>query len=260
MLADETRPGVEELYLGSVLAPNLRVGNDSSLKTPGDMTAAAGMNRHRLGLALLRLQSEWSSAAAKLAPPTAKEIERLARTYTLETAQPNAGKVRVVIPSRTPRRGEDPASCRERIEYVLPLRLAKRERQAWHEHELGLLLMQLRSLPALRDAMLLKAERQGWNCDAHVVAKVLLWWLGPKCTVCGGNREGVIAGTGRTNGKPCRSCRGTGVQDPPHGRDGERLAGYIRGCLAAARNELREGVYRERRTLAGESKRLFLKE
>jgi hypothetical protein len=244
MLADVTRGGsIDEAYQGAVSSSNLRVGNDHTLPTPGDMVAAAGMNKHRMGLALLRLQTEWAKSARPL-PPTPEDIGRLARTYKTETERPHAGKVKVT-------RGDQ-------IEYILPLRHAKRERWGWHEQETLFALSALRTLPWVRDGMLARARDDGWDVNAQAVAEVLLWWLNPKCPTCQGHKEDVVIGTGRTNGRVCHACKGTGLAnqgDPPLGRRGQMLAKYIRGCLEAARSELREGAQRMRRTMRGESKR-----
>lgn len=236
-IGHDDRPGLDEQYQ-TAGSHNMRVGNDSTLPTPGDLIAAAGMNKHRMGLALLRLCSEWASSAKPTAP-TEAQIEALARSYKVETKGEHAGKVKVTKDGKT--------------HYRLPLRQARHEAQEWHAHELGLLMMNLKSLPAVRAALLARSLLGGWAPDEHRVAKVLLWWLDPKCSECGGARERVIPDSGgRTNGKPCRHCRGTGVEDPPGtSNGGDRIAGYINGCLAAARRELSEGIYRRNRSIKG---------
>jgi hypothetical protein len=276
MLADATG-SIDEAYQGAVGSSNLRVGNDHTLPTPGDMVAAAGMNKHRTGLLLLRLRTEWGSAARPVKPspeqiteharkvpveaPTLRiavkltadqiasaradhQLEKLkdvSWVSVLEIPNPHAGKVRV--------------ENHGKVEYQLPLKIARRERQAWYEQEIKLALMTMRTLPMLRDALLHYARAQELACDETVVAEVLLWWLDPKCTRCGGNKEEVVPGTGRTNGLICHGCKGSGMErqgDPPSGRKGVKLAGHINACLQAARQELREGSQRLRRTYAGE--------
>jgi hypothetical protein len=244
MLAETSRgASIDEAYQSAVASSNLRVGNDHTLPTPGDMVAAAGMNKHRMGLALLRLQTEWAKSA-RPRPPTPDDIGRLSRTYKTETERPHAGKVKIELG--------------DAVEYILPLRQAKRERWAWHEQEMQRAFGALRTLPWVRDGILARARLDGWGCDSRAVAEVLLWWLNPKCETCEGHKEDVVAGTGRTNGKVCHACKGTGMAnqgDPPLGRRGQLLARYIRGCLEAARSELREGSTRLNRTMQGESRR-----
>lgn len=238
----QDRPDLEESYAVAAASSNMRVGNDSTLRTPGDMIAAAGMNRHRTGLALLRLRSEWASSA-RPAAPTEAQITALASSYQVERKGEHAGKVRVV--------GKD-----GKPHFRLPARQARHEAGEWYAGELLCLLENLKSLTWVRSALLARARMGGWAPDVHAVARALLWWLDPKCTACGGAKERVIPDSGgRTNGRTCRHCRGTGVEDPPHGRAGERIAGYIRGCITAAKRELQEGVYRQNRTYKGHVQR-----
>lgn len=241
MLADtNSRPTLDEQYEGAASSSNLRVWNDEAIRTPADLIVAAGMNKHRMGLALLRLHSEWSSSAKPL-PPTKDAIATLARTYRVETDGPHRGKVKL-----TPPRGE--------TVYVRPQVLASSTADAWYRHELGLLMMQLKSLPSVRTAIAARSRSEEWGADEHVIAAVLLWWMNPKCTTCGGRKGDVVKLRGKEVGKVCTACKGTGLErqgDPPHGPRGKKVAGYISGCLNAARAELREGVYRRARTAAG---------
>lgn len=62
----DDKAGIDEQYAVASGSSNLRVGNDHTIRTPGDMIAAAGMNKHRMGLALNRLVSEWNSGATPL--------------------------------------------------------------------------------------------------------------------------------------------------------------------------------------------------
>lgn len=284
MLAAQTRDGgsIDEAYQGAVNSSNLRVGNDHTLPTPGDMVAAAGMNKHRTGLALLRMRTEWGSAARPI-PPTPEQITEHARALTpegpilyipipmtkeqIEKAKKDAGleesKLRGVswcgvLEIDNPYAGKVRVQHTDRVEYQLPLKVARRERWRWYEHDVKLALMTMRTLPTLRAALVHHAQSQEWECDETVIADVLLWWLDPKCRTCGGNREEVVAGTGRTNGRICSKCKATGLErqgDPPGGRIGVKIANHINACLQAARQELGEGAKRMRRTMAGESAR-----
>lgn len=240
MSATEART-VEESYQGACEASSLKL--EEHRLSAADMVAAAGMNRHRTGLALLRLASEWGSSA-KPPAPTAKHVEALARTYTVEEPRTlHAGKVKIE------RNGE--------VRYVLPLRLAHEERQLWYLHELTLLLMNLKTLPTVRAAILSRSTEDGWGCDEHVIASVLLWWLDPRCGKCGGRNE-IVKLRGKDVGKICNHCKGTGLErqgDPPHGVKGRKIASHIRSCIADARKELKEGAYRLRRTEAGKKHR-----
>lgn len=275
----EDKPTLDENYQGACEAPSLRL--EEHRLSAVDMVAAAGMNRHRTGLTLLRLASEWG-ASAKPAPSTPEQIEALARSYTpegptvrikvpmtseqIERAITEHGLDRVKVKSKSwhawveapnPHQGKVMVQRDGAVAYMLPLRRANEEARDWHRHELGLLLMGLKSLPAVRDAILARSQQEEWGCDEHVVAAVLLWWLDPKCNKCGG-RQDVVKLRGKEVGKVCSACKGSGLErqgDPPHGPKGKKIASHIRDCLADARRELREGAYRERRTNAGRQHR-----
>lgn len=282
MFIDTSDAAIDEAYQGAVGSSNLRVGNDHTLSTPGDMVAAAGMNKHRTGLAALRLRTEWGSAA-RPSPPTADEITRHARNLATEGAmlrigveltaeqierakadhQLEPGKVKgvrwyTVLEIPNPHAGKVRIEYADRVEYQLPLKVARRERWRWYEHEVKLALMTMRTLPILRTALMHHGKAQELDWSEDLVADVLLWWLDPKCRECGGNREEVVAGTGRTNGRVCFACKGTGKArqgEPPSGRRGMKVAAHLNACLQAARHELSEGSRRLRRSVAGESAR-----
>jgi hypothetical protein len=219
-------PTAEESYATSAGASNLRVEADR--RTPADMVIAAGMNQHRLGLALMRLMTEWD-ASAKPVPMTAKRIEELSRTY------PKQANGLVLAKGRD---GKD--------EEVLPLVLAQREAAQWHSHELGLLLQRMKSLPFVRDGMLVEARSHGWEEPERIVASVLQWWLHKVCPVCNGSKFKVVAGTGRTGSKACSKCKGSGDRTPPHGWQGRKLLTYINVCRVAAIQGL-QGKFRHQK-------------
>lgn len=233
---------VEEAYQGACETSSLKI--DEHRTSAGDMIAAAGMNRHRTGLALLRLRSEWASSAHP-APPAPAAIEALAKSFTVEPDGERKGMVKIDLGAGA-------------VEYGLPLRLAYDEAWRWHRHELGLLMMRLNTLPTVRAAIIARSRLDDWGCDEHVIARVLIWWLDPRCEVCGGRTEVITLRGGRELGKVCRSCSGTGLArqgDPPVGAHGKRIAAHIRGCIADAKRELKEGAYRLHRSEVGKQHR-----
>jgi hypothetical protein len=241
---ENEKPQVGEVYASACGSSNLQIGNDSTIRTPGDIVAAAGMNKHRAGLALMRLRTEWDRSAKPKAM-TAAQVEALARTLKVEpSTSAHAGFVRE----------ESTAGVRFR----LPLVIAHEQAAAWCEHEQRLLLQNLKTMPLIRDALThwLVAEE-----GRHVVAQVLLWWLDPKCAICGGSGLRVVAGTGgRSAGKLCGECKGkslvAGERRIPHGGVGRRLVSYINECVGHAQRELREGTSLWKRTPSGEAHRL----
>lgn len=238
---DSDKPGIEEQYLTTVGSSNLRVGNDSNIRTPGDMIAAAGMNKHRTGLAIQRMRTEWDQASKPI-PMAPAQIEQLAAKLEKEVGGEHAGLVRCE---------EDGA-----VTYRLPLAVAADQAEAWHQQEMLELLRGLKTLPSVRDSLV---HWLGLDDGVHIVAAVLLWWLDPKCVTCGGVGVRVVQGSGgRTSGKPCGQCKGrsmvAGERKLPHGGMGRRVLSRINDCLRNAKVDLGEGAFREIRS--GKSERL----
>jgi hypothetical protein len=221
---EEKPPSVEEMYSTAVGSSNLRVEGDR--RNVADMVIAAGMNPHRLGLALRRLATEWD-AVGKPPPPDERNIEAMAAKY------PRIPGTGLVLVSRIEDNGDFSS------EQLLPLVAAKREADQWYAHELGLLFQRLKTLPAVRSALMFEA--QSWSLEGaeHVVAAVLQWWLQPRCPACKGVKKKVVLGTGRTSSKDCRTCKGSGEAKVPHGSVGRKLQRYIQGCERASASGLR---------------------
>lgn len=58
---DDRPPDVDELYISASHTSNLRV--EAERRGPGDVLIAAGWSKSRVGMALLRLMSEWDGSA-----------------------------------------------------------------------------------------------------------------------------------------------------------------------------------------------------
>lgn len=205
-MSDE-KPNLSERYSTAISTSNMRVDVDRS--TPADLVIAAGMNQHRLGMALRRLQTEWD-AAAKPTRPTAQAIKALAASYA---RIPSTGLVDV-----------------EGIFYT-PEQAAHREADLWHAHEVGILFQRLKTLPEVRAGLAHWATWKGLENPEHAVGAVLQWWLHPVCPACHGAKKKVVEGTGRTSSKDCRPCRGTGERNLPYGSSGRIILGYMRGAM-----------------------------
>lgn len=208
-MSDE-KPNLGERYSTAISTSNMRVDVDRS--TPADLVIAAGMNQHRLGMALRRLQTEWD-AAAKPTRPTAQAIKALAASYA---RIPSTGLVDV-----------------EGVFYT-PEQAAHRDADLWHAHELGILFQRLKTLPEVRAGLGHWANNKGLDNPEHAVGSVLQWWLAPVCPACHGAKKRVIPGTGRTSSKDCPACRGAGERNLPHGAAGRMVLGYIRNAMNCA--------------------------
>lgn len=227
------KPDVEESYTSAVGASSLKV--EPHRRTAADMVIAAGMSAHRMGLALMRLRTEWDRSA-KPVPLAPADIERLASTLPKVPANmPHAGMVAQTIDGK--------------VTHRLPLVVAKEQADAWHEHELKLLLQQLKTLPTVRAGLVHWTQEQGMEEGLHLVVAVLLWWLEPACHACAGTGKHVIAGTGGRSKKACGECRknpNPGERKVPHGGRGRKLLAYLNDCRRGARVDL-DGKFRHQR-------------
>lgn len=217
-------PTIDEQYSHAVGASNLRVQTDR--RNVADMVIAAGMNPHRLGLALRRLATEWD-ATGKPPPLSDANIEAMAAKYPRVEGK---GTVLFKVTGRDGKVTE---------QEMLPLVAATMEAEQWYLHELGMLFQRLKTLPEVRNGLVWWAEAEGYADPVHAVAAVLRWWLSPRCQLCKGVKKRVVLGTGRTSSKDCRDCGGTGEQRVPHGALGRRILGYINECQRHSAADLR---------------------
>lgn len=208
-MTDTDKPDLAERYTSAVGTSNLRVQAERG--SPADMVIAAGMNPHRLGMALRRLVTEWD-AQPKPRKISREVLEALAAAYPrLETGMVDW-----------------------KGQLITPAQAAHREVQEWHAHELGLLFQRLKTLPEVRAVLTQWATEKGIEGPEHLVAAVLQWWLNPICPVCHGVKKKVIHGTGHTSGKDCWKCKGSGESDVPHGSRGRMVKDHINRCLTSS--------------------------
>lgn len=208
----KTRPTITEQYTSAAARGGGRVGDDPQVPTPGDMIALAGMNTHRLGLSIMRLVSEWHSGAvpAAEAPPTAKQLIREGMAPTLAHHEAKRLHAQAVD---------------------------------WAMQEHMLRFQRLKTLPAVRMALLRHAKARGWEDVEHTVAMALRAFLAPVCHVCRGEDRKA----------PCRHCGGSGLAKIGSGRV-RALVEHMQASTGTAAAELRNGRGM-RRSVAGEQLR-----
>lgn len=209
-MTEATKPDLAERYTSAVGTSNLRVQAERS--SPADMVIAAGMNQHRLGMALRRLATEWDCVGKPRSPSDAY-VRAIAATI--------------------PRIPGD-----SMVEYhgkrMTPLQAARKEADRWYSHELGLMFQRLKTLPEVRAALIQWAADKGMEGPEHIVGAVLQWWLAPACPVCHGVKKKIIHGTGRTSSKDCGECKGSGERKLPHGLEGRRVLAHMQNSMNAA--------------------------
>ena len=139
MLDTNERPDIEERYETASNTSDLTLQLDPDL--PGgaaDVLIAAAWSETRLGGALLRLHSEWS-ASEKPAKPTKEMVKALTGTFQKPLPgmkRRDDGKLIVLTGP-------------EAVQYAA----------AWYAHEVAMLLQKLKSLPDVREQLILQAMK-----------------------------------------------------------------------------------------------------
>lgn len=248
----EDRPTVNENYTSALSTGNTRL--EAHRTTHADLIAAAGMNPNRMGMALMRLASEWNSGAVPKAID-APDVKALA----LEIA-----KHRVEVEIRSQDTGDGiPQSKKREMRAAVAITKPDIERahrelkelQAqsvdWNLEENRLRFQRLKTLSWVRSGLTYWVQEKGWEDGEHIVAAALRYFLSPNCPSCNGSGLQMAPGTlGREAKRRCKECRDNvvrGKRNVPHGGRGKRLLDHLQTCMATASRDLREGAYRQRR-------------
>lgn len=235
---------------GGMIPPDVRTAQ-------GDVILAAGMNESRLGMALLRLHSEWQSAA-KPRRIDAAAVERLAESFRQQDEADRANCERENGELHRLEQRLAAADPSERFDLMVAIMERKRlyesgalpkrhkpkggaeerariEAEHWYANELRILANRLKGRALVLEQLMQWGQIKG--VPAETVSRALLHWLAPTCQRCDG--LGLIY---RTN-LPVKPC------DCSHGEtwttDGEEyVIGHIKYCLGTARRSLRKRLER----------------
>lgn len=219
---DDDKPNTEERYTQATHASNLRVQAERG--GSADMLIAAGWSASRIGAGLIRLHSEWEG----LAKP--KRYGRDAIKVLADTYQKGVdGKVQF-----------DPETR------LLPMDAAYRQAHDWYMHEMQMVFQQMKTLPEVRQQLVLWAwQNQMADAEKHV-AEIIAWWLDHRCPICEGRAKEQIPGTPSLSHKDCRACKGTGETRIPHQydagnylRESKKLLKMINDCVKTAQASIR---------------------
>jgi hypothetical protein len=149
MLADTNeRAGIEEQYQRASNASDLSV--EPERRGSADMMIAAGWSSSRVGMALLRLHSEWD-ASEKPPRPTKEAVKAL--TGTFQRALPGE--------ELKPGSKAVPLTAGQAHHYAA----------AWHAHEVGMLLQKLKALPAVREQVASQAMKWGMGLSSDPITR-----------------------------------------------------------------------------------------
>jgi hypothetical protein len=205
-LSSSPLPNVEERYTSAINTSNLRV--DADCGGAGDVLIAVGWSDSYMGAALMRLHSEWD-AAAKPLRPTKEAIAALAANADARKSGKEA------------------------------LLEAQSQAFTWYAREQRLLVGKLKGLPALRRELALRASRWGYQACQDKAAEVIKFWLDQTCGACHGRKWKLVPGAPALSSKMCHVCRGSGLAQTPHGKEGRRLANYLDTCVDVARRSIK---------------------
>jgi hypothetical protein len=216
---DNQRPGVDEQYQTAGNTSDLTVEADR--RGAGDVLIAAGWNQSRVGMALLRLHSEWN-ALAKPKRANHQALEALATRFKADDAQARAA---------AERKGERYTAPKESA-----AERATKEAQRWYANELRLMAQGLKSRAVVWEQIGHWIAIKG--IGPEVAAEALLHWLDPTCRVCDGHGLRKVPNQPALSAKQCHKCHGTGHTPHPHGS--AKLLVWMDDCVQKARQSLRK--------------------
>jgi hypothetical protein len=236
---DDSPPDVSERYESASCTSDLTVGGGMIPKDhragQGDVVAAAGLAGGRLkpdgkggyillppndasmGMALLRLHSEWAASAKprRIGPEV---VDKLAEDIRRQDKQDRDTADRHNTRYSAPRPAQD---------------RAQEQSQRWYTNEMRLLATRLKSRHDALEQLTMWAAVKGIGSDT--TAEALLHWLDPTCHVCNGlGVRHVEHQASRT----CNKCHGVGEKDRPDGA--MRVLRQIEYALDVARGKLRK--------------------
>jgi hypothetical protein len=210
------RPDTTEQYQTATNTSNLKV--DVNRRGAADVMISAGWSSSRLGMALLRLHSEWDSAAKPRRPAEA-QISAIAE--------------RLKRDDERDRLNSRPLSSRT------PWLRARAEADAWYANELRILAVSLRSRAAVWEQLGIWSQHKG--ISPETVAEALLHWLDPTCPVCEGHGFKKVPGQPSLSARRCEHDRCAGGRLMPSFRCFVVLD-HIENCTVAARTSLRRNL------------------
>lgn len=226
MMLTEEKRGIEEAYTSAGNSSDMRV--EAEVRGDADMIIAAGWSPSRVGMALLRLHSEWDMAAKPKKPNEAAIL-------ALAQALPRK-RIPFVLAGPELRRQLDD-DLRNRVG------LARKQAADWHAREMLNLIGKLGSLQSVRKQLTEYVPKWGIKEAGQKVPAIIAYWLDQVCHSCHGLKFMQIADTPTLSTKACRACHGTGVSPIPYGGEGKRVANYMDDCVQRARTSIKHRLH-----------------
>lgn len=233
MLMNDEKRGVEEAYCSAGNTSDLRV--EADIRTDADILIAAGWSDSRVGMALLRLHSEWDKAE-KPKKPTPAQVTMLENSLRMPC-----------LPLACDEKALRHANQRARA------RAAEKMAVEWYMREMSKLVNKLKSLPDVRRQLTAYVPKWGIQEAAVKVPAVIAYWLDQTCHACHGLKFLQLSGSPVLSTKACKACHGSGIAPVPHGQEGRRVANYMDECVQKGRTSIRRNLSQMRQ--ASEHKR-----
>jgi hypothetical protein len=227
MLIEEKRD-IEEAYTSAGNSSDLRV--EADIRSDADLLIAAGWSDSRVGMALLRLHSEWDKAE-KPKKPSAQQIAALAESIQIHRP-PRAYVI-------------SPELMEDHLNHMKPAwcqATARQMAQDWYMHEMAKLVNKLKSLPSVRAQLIGYVPKWGIAEAGLKVPAVIAYWLDQTCHICHGLKFQRPEGAPALSHKACKSCHGTGIAPVPHGQEGRRVLNYMDDCLQKGRSSIKRNL------------------
>jgi hypothetical protein len=195
------RPDVQETYEVATQTSSLKV--ETHRQGAADVIIAAGWSESRVGMALLRLHSEWDGAA-KPRRATEAQVKAMAAQFPDAKGKPSVSRARA-------------------------------EATVWYARELRLLALSLKSRASVLEQVHAWAVLKG--LDPASVAPALFHWLSCTCPVCDGHGLRKVPDQPALSAKQCHACHGSGKTPRPEGA--ARIQNWLDECTQKARQSLK---------------------
>lgn len=199
------RPDLIERYETAGNTSDLTVTSEHG--GAGDLMVAAGWSESRVGMALIRLHSEWSGMVKPRRADKAL-IETMAAAMPDEKGRPDTGK-------------------------------ARKAAHDWYVNELHILANGLASRQVLWRAIEPWLARKGIAPDTAAAA--ILFWLDENCRVCDGLKQRKVEGQPALSARVCHACQGTGRAHKPKGA--APVLVYMDDAVSRARQSLKNRLH-----------------
>lgn len=210
------RAGIEERYCSAVKASNLSSEASDGGTTHLDVLCAAAWSKSDLGVAVLRLVSEFDGIDWPKAP-TNEQINTIKASL-----------------SRCPSLTRDQARDLQR----------KASDRAWAAYKTNSreCACRLKSMGKCVDLLGEWAESKGIQYGRMKSASALVSYLDARCPTCQGRERVAVAGSPYLSGKVCHTCGGTGERPVTGGADVRLIIDRIKSAVLSARMGMSRGL------------------